>query len=121
MDSLVLDIKAELLLFFLEQRLELLVCLPNGLLLEEAVDLLQRNTTGLRDEEEGEEEGKEGQGGEEEVYTIAHSLEHLLGEARDEEVEQPVTGSGTGLGQGTEVGIEEFLFANSLVIVALIR
>lgn len=119
MDSLVLDIKAELLLFFLEQRLELLVCLPNRLLLKEAIDLLQGNTTCLRNEEEGKEEGKEGQRGEEEVYTIAHSLEHLLGKARDEEVEQPITGSGAGLGQGTEVGIEEFLFAKSLVIVIL--
>lgn len=107
-DSLVLDIKTELLLLLLENLLELLVCPPNRLLLEETVDLLQRNTTGLRNEEEGEEEGKEGQRGEEEVDAVAHSLEHLLSEARDEEVEQPVAGSCAGLSQRAEVGIEEF-------------
>ena len=38
-----------------------------------------------------------------------HLLEHLFGESRDEEVEEPVAGGGSGLGQGTEVGVEEFL------------
>ena len=104
-----LDIVAELLLLGGELLLEHLVCAPDRLLLEQPVDLLQRNTTCLRDKEEGEEECQEGQGGEEEVDTVVHRPEHLLGKARDEEVEKPVTGSGGGLGQGTEVRVEELL------------
>jgi hypothetical protein len=38
-----------------------------------------------------------------------HCGEHLFCEARDEEVEEPVTRGGGGLSQGTEIGVEEFL------------
>jgi hypothetical protein len=45
-----------------------------------------------------------------------HCCEHLLGESGDEEVEEPVAGCCGGLRQGSEVGIEEFLFnVNGLI------
>lgn len=109
-NSTILDLESELLFLCGQLGLQLLVRVPDGLDLEQALDLLQRNTAGLGDEEEGEEEGEEGQGGEEEVDTVSHGREHLFGESRHEEVEQPVAGSGAGLGQRTEVGVEEFLF-----------
>ena len=105
----ILDVVAELLLLFLQLHLERLVGAPHGLALEQPIDLLQRDTTGFGDEEEGEEEGQEGERGEEEVYAVVHGDEHLLGEAGDEEVEEPVAGGREGLSQGTEVGVEEFL------------
>lgn len=108
--STILNIEAELLFLFSQLGLELLVRVPDGLHLEEALDLLQRNTAGLGNEEEGKEEGEEGQGGEEEVNSVAHGREHLFGESRHEEVEQPVAGSGAGLSQRAEVRVEEFLF-----------
>lgn len=106
-NSLVLNLKAELLLLCAENLLELLIGTPDGLALEQAVDLLQRDTGGLGNKEEGEEEGEEGERGEEHVHSISHGGEHLLGEARDEEVEEPVACGGAGLGEGTEVGVEE--------------
>lgn len=108
-NSTILDIESELLFLCSQLSLELLVRVPDGLDLEEALDLLQRNTTGLGNEEEGKEEGEEGEGGKEEVDSVAHSREHLFGEPRYEEVEQPVTGSGAGLSQRAEVRVEEFL------------
>jgi hypothetical protein len=109
-NSTILDLESELLFLLRQLGLQLLVRVPDRLDLEQALDFLQRNTTGLGDEEEGEEEGEEGQGGEEEVDTVSHGREHLFGESRDKEVEQPVAGSGAGLSQRTEVGVEEFLF-----------
>jgi hypothetical protein len=41
-----------------------------------------------------------------------HGCEHLLCEARDEEVEKPVTGCCGGLGEGADVGVEEFLYTD---------
>ena len=110
MHSLVLNIEAELLFLFGKHGLELLVCAPHGLALEEAVHLLQGNTACLGDEEEGEEEGEEGEGGEEHVDSVAHGCEHLFCEAGDEEVEEPVAGCCAGLGERSEVGVEEFLW-----------
>lgn len=54
-----LDLVAELLLLFRKGGLEYLVRSPDGLAIEQAVDLLKRNTTGLRDEEKREEECQE--------------------------------------------------------------
>lgn len=54
-----LDLVAELLLFFRESGLENLVCSPDGLAIKQAVNLFKRYTTGLRDEEEGEKERQE--------------------------------------------------------------
>ncbi len=111
-NSTILDLEPELLLLSCQLSLQLLVRVPDGLDLEEALNLLQRDTTGLRDKEEGKEEGEEGQGCEKEVDAIAHGREHLFGESRYEEVEKPVTGGCAGLSQRAEVGVEEFLFAN---------
>lgn len=108
-----LHLVTESFLFFSQLLLEFLVRPPDRLDLEELVDRLQWDTTGLGDEEEGEEPGKEGQRCEEEVHAVVHRGEHLLGEARDKEVEEPVAGRGAGLRQRTDVGIEEFLFTNS--------
>lgn len=99
------------MLLLLQLRLERLVCPPDGLDLEQALHLLQWDTAGLGDEEEGVKEGEEGQRREEEVDAVAPGLEHLLCEARDEEVEEPVAAGGCCLGEGAEVGIEEFLLA----------
>lgn len=99
MKSTIFDIESELLVFCSQLGLQLLVRVPDRLDLEQALDLLQRDTTGLRDEEEGKEECEEGQGGEEEIDTVSHGREHLFGEARDEEVEEPVAGSRAGLSQ----------------------
>lgn len=88
---------------------ELAVRPPDGLDLEQAVDPLERHAARLGHEEEGEEEGQEGQRSEEHVHAVAHGLEHLLGEARHEEVEEPVAGRRGTTGQGAEVGVEEFL------------
>lgn len=107
MNSLIFNIETELLLFFLELLLQNLVRPPDRLFLEEAIDLLKRNTASLGDEEEGEEEGEERKGCEEHVHAVAHSSEHLLGEARHEEVEKPVAGGCAGLSQRSEVGVEE--------------
>lgn len=107
-NSLILNIEAELLLLGAENLLKLLVGPPDRLALEQAVDLLQRDTGGLGNKEEGEEEGKEGERGEEHIHSVSHGGEHLLGEARDEEVEEPVACGGAGLGEGTEVGVKEF-------------
>lgn len=109
MNNPALDVGAEPLLLRRQLLLERLVCLPDRLDLEQALHLLQWDTTGLGDEEEGVEEREEGQRREEEVHAVAHRGEHLLGEPRHEEVEQPVAGSGAGLGYGAEVGVEEFL------------
>lgn len=109
MHSLRLDVGAELRLLLDQLGLEDLVCAPHGLDLEQALCLLQWDTARLGNEEEGIEEGEEGERGEEEVDAVAHSGEHLLGEARDEEVEEPVAGGGEGLSEGAEVGVEEFL------------
>ena len=80
--------------------------------LEESVNLLQRNSTCLGNEEEGEDEGEEGQSRKEHIDTVSHCSKHLLGESRYEEVEQPVAGGRAGLGKGSETGIEEFLDTN---------
>lgn len=109
-NSTILNVKSELLFLSCQLFLQLLVRVPDGLDLEEALNLLQRDTTGLGDEEEGKEEGEEGQGGEEEVDAVAHGREHLFGESRYEEVEKPVAGSRAGLSQRPEVGVEKFLF-----------
>ena len=109
MNRVLLDIESELLFFGLQLSLELLVGLPNRLDHEETINLLKRDTAGLWDEEKGEEKGEEGQGSEEEVYSVSHGFEHLFGEAGDEEVEEPVAGGCEGLGQRTEAGLEEFL------------
>lgn len=82
------------MLLLLQLCLERLVGTPDGLDLEQALHLLQRHTAGLWDEEEGVEEGEEGKRRKEEVDAVAPGLEHLLGEARDEEVEQPVAACG---------------------------
>lgn len=102
-----LDLVAELLILFLEFLLEHFVCSPDGLALEQTIDLLEWDTASLGDEEEGEEEGEERERSEEHVHSVAHCLKHLLGEARDEEVEEPVARGGGSLSQGTEVGVEE--------------
>lgn len=111
MYSLALDIGAEPMLLLLQLRLERLVGSPDGLDLEQALHLLQRDTAGLGDEEEGVKEGEEGERRKEEVDAVAPGLEHLLGEAGHEEVEQPVAAGGCCLCKRTEVGIEEFLLA----------
>lgn len=107
MISVLLDVEAELLFFGAELLLEHLVCSPDRLAFEQAIDLLEGNTTGLGNEEESEEERQEGEGSEEHVHSVSHSLEHLLSEAGNEEVEEPVAGGGGGLGEGAEVGVEE--------------
>jgi len=86
-----------------------LVSLPHRLDLEQPVNLLQRDSLGLGDEKKGEEEGEERQRSEEEVDAVAHRLEHLLREARDEEVEEPVARGRRAARQRAEVGVEEFL------------
>lgn len=100
-------IGAELGLLLPELGNQLVVGSPHRLDLKQPVNLLKRHTARLGDEEEGEEEGAEGQRGKEEVDSVAHGLEHLLGEARDEKVEEPVAGRGGAAGQGAEVGVEE--------------
>lgn len=92
--SLALDIGPEPMLLVLQLCLERLVGTPDGLDLEQALHLLQWHTARLWNEEEGVKEGEEGERREEEVDAVAPSLEHLLGEARDEEVEQPVAAGG---------------------------
>lgn len=109
----ILHLVTEPFLFFSQLLLEFLVRPPDRLDLEELVDRLQWDTTGLGDEEEGEEPGEEGQRREEEVHAVAHRSEHLFGEARNKEVEEPVTGRGASLRQRPNVGIEEFLFMDS--------
>lgn len=109
MNSLALDVSAEPLLLPRQLLLERLVRLPDRLDLEQALHVLQRDTTSLGDEEEGIEECEEGQCREEEVHAVAHRGKHLFSEARHEKVEQPVAGRCAGLGYGAEVRIEEFL------------
>lgn len=104
-----LDFKAELFFVFLQLSLQLGVSPPDRLDLEQPVDGLERDTAGFGDQEEGEEEREERECGEEEVDTVVHLRKHLLGEPRDEEVEQPVASCCRGLREGSEVGIEEFL------------
>lgn len=104
-----LDVSTEPLLLPRQLLLERLVRLPDRFDLEQALHLLQWDTTSLWDEEEGIEEREEGQRREEEVHAVAHRGEHLFGESRHEEVEQPVAGRCAGLGYGAEVGVEEFL------------
>lgn len=110
----ILDLKSEPLFLLLQFSFENLVGIPDRVALEQPLDLLQRNPTSLGNEEEGEEEGKEGQRSKEKVDSIAHGGEHLFGESRDEEVEEPVAGCCGCLSQGTEAGLKEFLFAVSL-------
>lgn len=104
-----LDFKAELFFVFLQLSRQLGVSPPDRLDLEQPVDGLERDTAGFGDQEEGEEEREERECGEEEVDTVVHLRKHLLGEPRDEEVEQPVASCCRGLREGSEVGIEEFL------------
>lgn len=85
-NSTILDFESELLFLCCQLGLQLLIRVPDRLDLEQALDLLQRDTAGLGDEEEGEEEGEEGEGGEEEVDTVSHGREHLFGESRHKEV-----------------------------------
>lgn len=106
-----LDLVAELLLLFREGGLEDTVRSPDGLAIKQAVDLFKRDTAGLRDEEEGEEECQERQCSEKEIHAVVHCGEHLFSKAGDEEVKEPVTRSGGGLSQGTEIGVEEFLMS----------
>lgn len=105
-----LDIVAEALLVLAQRGKDLAVRAPDGLNLEQAVHALERNTLGLGDEEEDEEDREDHQRREEEVHAVSHGGEHLRGEARDEEVPQPVGGGGAGLGQRTHVRVEHFLF-----------
>lgn len=55
-----LDFKAELFFVFLQLSLQLAVCPPDRLDLEQSVNGLKRDTAGFGDQEEGEEEGEEG-------------------------------------------------------------
>lgn len=104
-----LDILTELLLVDVELRHELLVCLPHGLDLKETVHGFERHALGFRNEEEGEDEGTERQGGKEEVDTESHGRKHLLREAGNQKVPQPVVRGGGSLGEGANIGIEQFL------------
>lgn len=90
----------------MDLRQHLCVGTPHGLSLEERVHVLQRDTLGLRDEEEYEGDRQEHQTGEEEVHAVVHLGEHLRREARDEEVPEPVGPGGARLGQRPDVGIE---------------
>lgn len=104
-----LDIMAELLFLLLELSLEDLVSFPDWLDHEQPLDLLEGNTAGFGDEEEGEYEGKERQGSEEHIHAVTHGSKHLLSESRHQEVEEPVACRRGSLSQRTEVGVEEFL------------
>lgn len=79
---------------------------PRGLHLEQAVHALERDGLGLGDEEENEDGGEDHEGGEEHVDAEAHRVEHLLGEAGDDEVPEPVVGGGEGLAEGAGVLVE---------------
>lgn len=65
---------------------------------------LKRDRLGLGHEEEDEECGQDHQRSEEEVHAVAPGIEHLWGEARDDEVPEPVVGSCPRLTEGTKEG-----------------
>lgn len=118
MSRLSLDVRPEHPLLFLQLGLQLGIGPPHGLDLEQKVHLLQRYAARLGDEEEGKEEGEEGQRPKEKVHAVAHGGEHLLREAGDEEVEEPVAGGRGTACKGSEIGVKEFL---SKVALALVR
>lgn len=91
------------------------VRLPHGLDFEEAVHALEGNALGLRQEEEDEDNGANHHGGEEEVDTAArrtHGVEHLLREAGDDEVPEPVGCCCSRLTQRASVVVEDLAVDN---------
>ena len=86
------------------------VCPPHRLDLEETIHALKGDTLGLRQKEEDEDDRADHHGREEEVDTAAggaHGVEHLLGEARDDEIPEPVRRSCRGLAQGARVVVKD--------------
>lgn len=95
-----LGIVSEFLLLLSNLLEDSLVGLADWLDGEETVHALERDGLGLWDEEVDEEDGQDHHGGEEKVDTAArrtHGQEHLRGETRDDEVPEPVVGSGRSL------------------------
>ena len=86
------------------------VCPPHRLNFEETVHALEGNALGLRQEEEDEDDGADHHGGEEEVDTAArrtHGVKHLLCEAGDDEVPEPVGCCCSCLAQRASVVVED--------------
>lgn len=102
------SIVAELDLLGAELLDDLSVSLAHGLDLEEAVHRLEGQTLGLGNQEVDESGRHDHEGGEEEVDAVGHGEEHLRGEARDDEVPEPVVGGGRGLADGARVLVEHF-------------
>lgn len=83
---------------------------PDRLDLEETVHALEGNALGLRQEEEDEDDGADHHRCEEEVDTAArrtHGVEHLLREAGDDEVPEPVGCCCSCLAQRASVVVED--------------
>lgn len=84
---------------------------PHGLDGEETIHALERDTLRFGNEEEDEDDGADHHGREEEVDTASgrtHGIEHLLCEARDDEVPEPIRGRGRCLPESSGVVIEDF-------------
>lgn len=71
------NVMTETLLILAQSGNDLPVSTPDRLDLEQTVHALERNTLGLGDEEEDEEDGADHQRREEEVHAITHGGEHL--------------------------------------------
>lgn len=76
--------------------------------LKQLIHTLQRHALGFRNEEVNERDRQDHERGEEEIDAVAHLEKHLRGEARDDEVPEPVVCGGGGLAQGARVLGEHF-------------
>lgn len=85
----ILCLCAEILLLETELGEQLRVRLCDGADLEETVHGLERQALCLRDEEVDEDDGAHHERGEEKVDSVSHGVEHLWGEAGDDEVPEP--------------------------------
>jgi hypothetical protein len=89
-----------------------LVSPPDRLGLKELIHSLKRNTLGLRNAEEDEEDRSDHKRGKEDIHSESPGVEHLLGETGDDEVPEPVVGSGVGLAERAGVLVEHLRVEN---------
>lgn len=83
---------------------------PHGLHGEEAIHAFERDTLRFGNEEEDECDGADHHGREEEIDTASggtHGIEHLLREAGDNEVPEPVGSRGRRLSKSSCVVVED--------------
>lgn len=100
-------VATEVLLLNAETGEDLLVCMTGGIFVaEEAVHGFERDTLGLRNEEEDKDSRAKHERCEEEVHAEAHRGKHLRSESCDDEVPEPVVGCGERLCQSSHVLVE---------------